>query len=348
MAPRMVKYWVKARQVIVRRLRYTKFYPALYPSAWRARWLGEPMFTKDTAKAYFTAVPHPGAGIGHQIANWIAGYWFARQFGLRYSHSPFPAAKWEALLGFGQGEVPVNALYTQGYRAIRLPKFDEDNEAEVDRIRRIIRSYRGKQVVFVAEQDQFYRDQHGVMHSIRAKFEQAFATNPPKLRFETGVLNIAVHVRRGDIGSTGRSEQPNLAMRWQHEDYFLNVTKRAIEALPQGQIYRIWLFSQGRSKDFSAFTALPNVTLCLDVGASEAFQHMAKADVLITSKSSFSYKPALLNVGIKICPDDFWHSYPDTPDWIIADSNGDFSSTDFTKARLDLTALRETPGGIAI
>jgi len=38
---------------------------------------------------YYTAVPNRGAGIGHQLANWIAGYWFACQFGLEFAHTPF-------------------------------------------------------------------------------------------------------------------------------------------------------------------------------------------------------------------------------------------------------------------
>ena len=327
----MAGYLGKVRRAIVRRMRHAKFYPALYPSVWRGRWAGMPKSPAGVANAYFTAVPHPGAGIGHQIANWIAGYWFARQFGLQYAHSPFPSADWEALLGFGRGEVSVETLRAHGHRLVRLPTFDEDNAVEVDRIRRIIRAYGRRRVVFVAEQDQFYRDQHGVMADIRAKFGQAFEANAPALRFRPGVLNIAVHVRRGDIGTTGRSDQPNLAMRWQDEDYFLNVTKRVIAALPGGQPYRIWLFSQGNPEDFAAFTVLPYVTLCLDMNARESFLHMANAAILIASKSSFSYKPALLNDGIKICPDGFWHGYPGNPDWIIADASGNFQVEKFAE-----------------
>ena len=53
-----------------------------------------------------------------------------------------------------------------------------------------------------------------------------------------------------------------------------------------------------------------------------SFLHMVYADVLITSKSSFSYKPALLNTGIKVSPKQFWHSYPKTTDWLLADEDG--------------------------
>lgn len=49
----------------------------------------------------------------------------------------------------------------------------------------------------------------------------------------------------------------------------------------------------------------------------KTFLKMTMADVLITSKSSFSFNAALLNKGIKICPKNFWHTYPQTKDWII-------------------------------
>ena len=49
---------------------------------------------------------------------------------------------------------------------------------------------------------------------------------------------------------------------------------------------------------------------------------MVYADALITSKSSFSYKPALLNRGVKFSPKNFWHSYPNDPNWILLDEEG--------------------------
>ena len=53
---------------------------------------------------------------------------------------------------------------------------------------------------------------------------------------------------------------------------------------------------------------------------------MVYADCLITSKSSFSYKPALLSDGIKISPINFWHGYPKTSDWLLASDEGEISS----------------------
>ena len=63
------------------------------------------------------------------------------------------------------------------------------------------------------------------------------------------------------------------------------------------------------------------------MSAQDSFLHMVYADLLITSKSSFSYKPALLSNGIKVCPKYFWHGYPDTEDWILCDNNGNLDNS---------------------
>ena len=65
-----------------------------------------------------------------------------------------------------------------------------------------------------------------------------------------------------------------------------------------------------------------NLKFCLDVSPMDSFLHMVFADVLITGKSSFSYKAALLNNGKKVCPKEFWHGYPQTNSWVMANESG--------------------------
>jgi hypothetical protein len=271
-----------------------------------------------------TAVPNPGAGIGHQMANWIAGYWFAQQFQLSFAHIPFSSSKWEALLGFGEGAVNAQDLIrNQSYRKVCLPLFDEFNSQELDRIRRIIASYRDKKVVFVLEQDQFYRDQFGVMSHIQQKFYHAAARQHDNLVYSERNFNIAIHVRRGDIVAEHASySNTNLTMRWQNSDYFENVLATVLRIKEFRGPVKIYVFSQGGREEFATFEKLGDVEYCLDMGPHESFLHMAHSDLLITSKSSFSYKPALLSKGIKVCPQNFWHGYPEGDDWILASDDG--------------------------
>ncbi len=298
------------------------FYPLLYRCWWHARFVTKT--SEAVCKKYMTAVPHPGAGIGHQMANWIAGYWFAQQFQLSFAHIPFSSGKWEALLGFGEDEIKAEDLIrNQSYRKVSLPLFDEFNARELEQVSKIIASYADKKVVFVFEQDQFYLDQFGVISQIQQKFYRAATRQHDKLIFSEQYFNIAIHVRRGDIVAGQTSDgNTNLTMRWQNSSYFENVLASVLRIKEFQKPVKIHVFSQGQREEFAAFEKLGDVAYCLDMGPHESFLHMVRADLLITSKSSFSYKPALLSKGIKVCPQNFWHGYPEGADWILANDEG--------------------------
>lgn len=305
--------------------RSTWLYPFLYKSYWHSLMVSE-SWEKRNSDFYFSARPDPGAGIGHQLANWIAGYWWAEKFKLRFAHFPFSTSQWEAFFGFGADEVSVKELRVQGFREVKLPLFGQHNQNELARTKRIIRSFSGEKVIFVCEQDQGYMEQFGVMEDIQRKFYAVPMRKLEKLIYSNDCFNIAIHVRRGDIIVSNENRNDNLRMRWQSNDYFTKVLANVLKTVVTEKPLAIYLFSQGVESDFQDFTGFHDLTFCLDMSARDSFLHMAKADLLITSKSSFSYKPALLNRGIKVCPRDFWHGYPEEKDWVLADENGNFQN----------------------
>lgn len=310
----------KIRNKWVLRLRNTSLYKFCYKSYWHSLFVHRCEGKIDNL--YFAARPNPGAGIGHQMANWIAGYWFAKQFGLKFAHIPFSSDKWEIFLGFYQDEKTLSELKKTGYKVVRVQKFDEYNSTELERIKRIIQSYAGKITVFLAEQDQFYHDQYGVIEDIQKKFFSAPARKQDKLIFDKNCFNIAIHIRRGDIMENIDRASDNISMRFQDNRYFVQVLKTALNYLKDKNNVQIYLFSQGKESDYPEFAQFKNIHFCLNMGAQDSFLHMVYADALITSKSSFSYKPALLNQGIKFCPVGFWHGYPKSEDWILLDEKG--------------------------
>jgi hypothetical protein len=319
-----ITYKIKHRiwSNLVRKTRAKSYYPKFYKAYWYA------CYHKPSLKGeanYFTAVPNRGAGIGHQMANWIAGFWFAKQFDLHFAHIPFSTQKWEGFLAFGVDEITVKDLInSRAYKKVRLPLFDEKNTDEVASIQKIIASYGDQKVVFVCEQDQFYRDQFGVMEEIKQKFHRANEHKKDKLIYSKENFNIAIHVRRGDIVIGQDNKNPNLLMRWQDNTYFEKVLSSVVENVKTDKPIAIYLVSQGVRSDFPEFEKFENIHFCLDMGAQDSFLHMATADLLITSKSSFSYKPALLSDGIKVCPENFWHGYPKTEDFVMVNDEGVF------------------------
>ncbi len=270
---------------------------------------------------YYAARPNLYAGIGHQLANWISGYWFAKQLNLKFAHIPLVSDKWENFLGFGENEAQFYDLKRKGYKVRRLPKFNENNPGETALNKEIINSYNGSRKILLACQDQLYRDQYGLMDVIKQKFYNASSRKKDQLIYSTNHFNIAMHVRRGDILS-----DPNVGIRFNSNEYFIKVLNQVFQMLDTDKEIHVYFFSQGKPENYPEFSEVKNLHWCFNLGEQDSFLHMVYADLLITSKSSFSYKPALLNDGIKVCPKDFWHSYPKTTDWILADNEGNFET----------------------
>lgn len=278
---------------------------------------------------YIAARPNPGAGIGHQMANWMAGYHLAKILNLKFAnipfsryHNPWVPTPWNDFLGFGINEIHYKDLLKCGYKKVLLPLFDESDENQLKVIRKIIASYSDSKVLFICEQDQFYRDLDTLIPDLQDKFYSAPARSDDKLLFDKNNFNIAIHVRRGDIMTN--PEDPSLAKRVLSNDYFEKVLGQVLVYLKNvtDKPIHIYFFSQGKPDDYPEFGKFSNLHWCMDMGAMSSFLHMVYADLLITSKSSFSYKPALLNRGIKVCPKDFWHGYPNCKDWIMVDNQG--------------------------
>ena len=114
----------------------------LYPAYWKYFFHGKVKGEADSSQ-YFTAIPNRGAGIGHQMSNWHAGYWYSKVFGLQHAHIPFAQKSWERFLGYGSGAVTVSELINKGYKIVHIPYFDEYSSEEVERIRAMMSLYYG-------------------------------------------------------------------------------------------------------------------------------------------------------------------------------------------------------------
>jgi len=280
---------------------------------------------------FYGSNPNPGAGIGHQIGNWISGYWYSQNFKLNFVHFPFHNEKWDTFLGLGESEFDLNNLLAKGYSLVRLPLFNEFDTFEIYLQKKIIQSYNNKKVIFVSAQDQGYKDQIGPLENFKIKFKNAKSRENDKLKYDLNKFNIALHIRRGDIVVGQINRHPNLLKRWLDNKYFLNALKQVLSNLKTENKIMIYLFSEGVENDFQEFKQFSNLQYCLDWSDQDCFLHMIMADLLITSKSSFSYNAALLSDGILVCPKEFWHGYPETENWFLCDKNGFFDQIKFKK-----------------
>ncbi len=317
---------IKSRlwHIIVNFTLNTIVYKYLYPSYWHYILLGVKNDDYNpTPEMYYAAWPNQGAGIGHQLDVWCHGYFIAKDWGLKFAYLPFSKERWDAFLGFGEGEVSVKELLKNGYKVRKLPYFNVDNLDSIKINKQIIASYQGEKIVFIAEVDQPYRYSPDEMALfIKSKFLSASSRVNDSILYDKNNYNIAVHIRRGDILSDANN--PNLTMRYLSNEYYDNVLMQVIENLKTNKPIHIYFFSQGKPDDFPEFNRYDNLHWCFSVSAQNSFANLVYADLIITSKSSFSYDPALMNEGIKLCPKSFWSAYPEGKDWILCEDEGTF------------------------
>ena len=137
---------------------------------------------------------------------------------------------------------------------------------------------------------------HGTFHpeyfyneTVRNILRDCYYSKPkPDLSslYTEGAFNVAVHIRRGDVNVT---KYPS---RFIGNDVYLNHLQK-YRFPPNTQIH---VFSEGSIEDFEDIQQLyPNARFHLSSEIKTTFHAMVQADLLIISKSSFSYCAGLLN-----------------------------------------------------
>jgi hypothetical protein len=154
------------------------------------------------------------------------------------------------------------------------------------------------------------------------KFFKAKARSNDKLIYSKDKFNIAIHIRRRMKVESDKVWEA----RGLDNEYFTKVLHKVFVAIGTNKNVEVYLFSQGNIEDFPEFERFHNIHYCLDMGPVETVLHLVNADLLISSKSSFSYKPALISDKIQVCPETFWHKYPAKPNYILADNEGIFDN----------------------
>lgn len=314
----------KLWSILVNNTKNTLLYNFIYKSYWHY------LFHKsdnvcNVDNLYYAAWPNHGAGLGHQLDVWCSGPFIARDWGLKFAYLPFSKERWDKFLGFGEEEISVEELKKRGYIVRRLPLFDAHDNISIDLNKRIISSYSGKKIVFIAEVDQPYiYTPEEKTEFIKNKFMSASSRADDMIILDRSNYNITIHIRRGDIMSDPTNQ--NLVMRYLSNAYYDNVLQQVLKILNIDKPVHIYVFSQGKLEDFPEFNKYDNLHWCFDVSAQNSFANMVYSDMIITSKSSFSYDPALMNEGVKLCPKSFWGHYPKSKEWILCEDDGSFDN----------------------
>ena len=209
-------------------------------------------------------------------------------------------------------------------KLIELPLFEihipsnEQNDDEVYRsIDQFIHSYPEPNIAFKISNNRFGDYEYA---STRDWFLNAYAKareqHPISLSYDKSKLNIAVHIRRGDL-LPGR-QFSDLSSRMLPDAWYLEILNM-VSKNTQKQL-AIHIFSEGKGGIYHSESGLPfswkeyfqntphEVHEYIDSDFMGAFHHLLHADLLIGSKSGMSHLAGMLNQQTKIMP-KMWHSY---------------------------------------
>lgn len=262
-------------------------------------------------------------GIGAQAQAVLSTILFAREFGLVYAHTPFKeiahntdkqdaARKWESFLGLGQGEVGIETL-----------RLEQLNVVRVDSPRKI--RNRKNTLYIIRHCHEFADEVPNCYLKLKKRILQKYKSvqrNSFQLHQQAGRINIALHIRRGDVSAAS-------ADRFTDNRYYYKILTDLLSVLDALQLSSsIHLYSQGTVEDFSEFEEF-HLSYHLDECPFETLHNLIEADVLVMSKSSFSYSAALLSNSVKLYQ-PFWHK--PLRNWIVADRRSD-AQTSFDKSQ---------------
>ena len=115
--------------------------------------------------------------------------------------------------------------------------------------------------------------------------------------FPKDTVNITVHIRRNNEHDHGKVENM--------DKEYINLMKK-INKKYNGECH-FYIESQGDLDDFKDFFIFKNITFNLNGFPEISFYRMVISDILVITKSSFSYTAALLSTGEIYCK-EFWHT----------------------------------------
>lgn len=251
---------------------------------------------------------HRSDGVGAQLLHTLTVQAFCYAFGIPYAHTPLTkvsekrrkfsreqCALWEARMKVGEGYPKVREL---GLPVVRIGEYIKSPSLYAKPC--VLSHVNGR--VFLKKNPGAF---NAAAQRLRAKHAVLIGNESRKLQ-------VAIHVRRGDIN-------PKIHPGRYTNNATIITTIKKISSVAQkcNRNMQITVFSQGKEEDFSDFKS-EGVALKLDGDPLADFIEMQSADILVTAKSSFSYLAGLLNThGIVIC-ERWW--YPLFPDWVLADA----------------------------
>ena len=287
-------------------------------------------------------------GAGAQLQRVYAIYALSRFLNLAYVHTPLHHLDYQGL-GALESNTWDQTLVGRYNEIFRIPSDDVSSDVLVRDIEKISfpvllnlrrAAVRGGKPILAR-----FTEPYRITEVFPEAYQAIKDVSPFRRTREAGSpLRIAIHARRGDVAyiATDLSRiLPNayylslarnlsrmldrLGLAYVFELH-TEVPRKASSMAPADEGPRLF---DPKAMGIEEFDSLPNLRKFINTDPIESIERMATADVLIISHSSFSYLPALLNVGGIVAYHRFWHR--PMAEWLLVNDRGDFCEKAFLR-----------------
>lgn len=236
-------------------------------------------------------------GVGHHLKNIWTTHTLGAEFNLETLRGdiPGPWAKWTDFLNFNDGLKSLEDPTIKDLKRINIEK-SAYGGTDLNYFREIIEKYKNDNVIFYFEGNtRYFLSQMKDIKKrkeIRNRFVECYwskrKNNPILLDLDTSKINVAVHIRRGDVNKNDSGVKGKM---WIGDEYFYNIMK---EINKLGNVkFRIY---SNHGQKFEKFINDKELDVELVLGLNrnpenefKIFHQMLNSDILIGSPSNFTY-----------------------------------------------------------
>ncbi len=200
---------------------------------------------------------------------------------------------------------------------IHIPSNQQADDEIYQSIDQFIHSHPGPNIAFRIRNNRFGDYEYASTRNwFRQAYQEARKSAPIPLVYDPKKLNIAVHIRRGDL-LPGR-QFSDLSSRMLPDAWYLEILDTVLSQ--SNKPVAIHLFSEGKDGQYHSENGNPfswkehfkqsphEVHEHIDSDFLSAFHHLVHADILVGSKSGMSHLAGMLSDQCKLMP-KMWHSY---------------------------------------
>jgi hypothetical protein len=244
-------------------------------------------------------------GIGHCFHLWALGFILAKKYNCEFIHTEFTSKirnkstkdSWEKFLNFGCNLMGEKNININTIKKITLPRIDLGHKKNIkkEELNKLLSEWGDiinnseDERLFILQQNQGIGILSEEIYPLLSDhLKKCYWSNNEKYDFKNDLVNVVVHIRRGDIRKRNNSN------RWlEISDY-----KKQLDFIRKkyGEV-KFHVLSEGKHKDFDLIKN-NDVKLYINHNDLDSFNMMCSSDILITGLSSFSVLASYLTKGL--------------------------------------------------